>query len=124
MTIRAKSSASLGITKIARDLRGQQRLQLELRRREALLRSILDTVAEALVIIDGRGLIQSFSAAVGVGLALGALMMQTPAQAAATGLPRERDPSSRQSHIGLASFVSISSLIIWSQAKPTWQSAS
>lgn len=46
----------IGVSKIARDLS-------EIQRREALLRSILDTVPDALVVIDGHGLIQSFSAA-------------------------------------------------------------
>jgi two-component system sensor kinase FixL len=53
----------IGVTKIVRDLRVPRRIHLELRRREALLRSILDTVADALIAIDGCGLIQSFSAA-------------------------------------------------------------
>jgi len=53
----------IGISKIARDLTGVQRANDELRRREALFRSILETVPDALVVIDERGLIQSFSAA-------------------------------------------------------------
>jgi two-component system sensor kinase FixL len=61
--IRDDLGAIIGVSKIARDLRASQRIHLELRRREALLRSILDTVAEALIVIDGRGLIRLFSAA-------------------------------------------------------------
>ena len=61
--IRDEQGTIIGVSKIARDLRGSHRLHLELRRREALLRSILDTVAEALVVIDGRGMIRSFSTA-------------------------------------------------------------
>lgn len=53
----------VGVSKIARDLSEMQRAQKELQRREALLRSILDTVPDALIIIDARGLIQSFSVA-------------------------------------------------------------
>ena len=45
------------------DISGQKRAQDDLMEREALLRSILDTVPEAMIIIDERGLIQSFSAA-------------------------------------------------------------
>jgi len=45
------------------DVTGLRRAQEDLSDREALLRSILDTVPEAMVIIDERGIIQSFSAA-------------------------------------------------------------
>jgi two-component system, LuxR family, sensor kinase FixL len=53
----------IGVSKIARDLSEIQRTNQELQRREALLRSILDTVPDALVVIDEHGLVQSFSAA-------------------------------------------------------------
>lgn len=53
----------IGVSKIARDLSEIERVNQQLRRREALLRSILDTVPDALVVIDEYGLIQSFSAA-------------------------------------------------------------
>ena len=53
----------IGISKIARDLTEAQRLHSDLQYREALVRSILDTVPDALVVIDSGGLIQSFSAA-------------------------------------------------------------
>ena len=45
------------------DITDQKRAQEDLSDREALLRSILDTVPEAMIIIDERGAIQSFSAA-------------------------------------------------------------
>jgi two-component system, LuxR family, sensor kinase FixL len=53
----------VGVWKIARDLSGPRRIDLELRRREGLLRTVLDTVADGLIMIDGRGLIRSFNAA-------------------------------------------------------------
>ena len=53
----------IGVSKIARDLSETQRINRDLERREGLLRSILDTVPDALVVIDTRGVIQSFSAA-------------------------------------------------------------
>ena len=53
----------IGVSKIARDLSEAQRLHSELQNREALVRSILETVPDALVVIDSGGLIQSFSAA-------------------------------------------------------------
>jgi two-component system, LuxR family, sensor kinase FixL len=61
--IRGADRRIIGVSKIARDLSEVARVDHELRRREALLRSILDTVPDALVVIDGGGLIQSFSAA-------------------------------------------------------------
>ncbi|MBW8269396.1 PAS domain S-box protein [Caldovatus sp. SYSU G05006] len=45
------------------DLTGTRQAQEAFAQREALLRSILDTIPDALVVIDERGLIQSFSAA-------------------------------------------------------------
>jgi PAS domain S-box-containing protein len=45
------------------DVTSLRRAQEDLSEREALLRSILDTVPEAMIIIDERGVIQSFSAA-------------------------------------------------------------
>ena len=56
-------SRIIGVSKIARGLSEPQRVHRELERREALLRSILDTVPDALVVIDKQGLIQSFSVA-------------------------------------------------------------
>ncbi|MBV8613064.1 MAG: PAS domain S-box protein, partial [Acetobacteraceae bacterium] len=48
---------------MARDLSETRRINQELQRREALLRSVLDTVPDALVVIDEQARIQSFSAA-------------------------------------------------------------
>jgi two-component system sensor kinase FixL len=53
----------IGVSKIARDLTEAQRLHNDLQNREALVRSILETVPDALVVIDSGGLVQSFSAA-------------------------------------------------------------
>lgn len=53
----------IGVSMIVRDLGETRRLHREPPRREALLRSVLEAVAEALVVIDGRGLIWLFSAA-------------------------------------------------------------
>jgi two-component system, LuxR family, sensor kinase FixL len=61
--IRDDHGSIIGISKIARDLSEIQHVQHDLERREALLRSILDTVPDALVVIDKQGLIQSFSVA-------------------------------------------------------------
>jgi len=52
-----------GYGKVVRDITEWQRAQSALQTREAHLRSILDTVPDAMVVIDERGLIQSFSAA-------------------------------------------------------------
>jgi two-component system sensor kinase FixL len=61
--LRDADGTVIGVSKIARDLSELQGFNQELQRREALLRSILDTVPDALVVIDEHGLIQSFSAA-------------------------------------------------------------
>jgi PAS domain S-box-containing protein len=47
------------------DISGLRQAQIELGEREAHLRSILDTVPEAMIVIDEDGLIASFSAAAG-----------------------------------------------------------
>jgi two-component system, LuxR family, sensor kinase FixL len=52
-----------GASKVARDITAAKRAQHALAEREAHLRSILDTVPDAMVVIDERGIIQSFSAA-------------------------------------------------------------
>ena len=52
-----------GATKISRDISNELRLRSELEEREGLLRSILETIPDALVVIDERGIVQSFSAA-------------------------------------------------------------
>jgi two-component system, LuxR family, sensor kinase FixL len=61
--IRNAAGNIIGVSKIARDVSAAQQAQQELQRREALLHSILDTVPDALIIIDAQGLIHSFSAA-------------------------------------------------------------
>lgn len=53
----------VGFSKIVRDISELQRLKQELERREALLRSILDTVPDGLVVIDRDGIVQSFNPA-------------------------------------------------------------
>jgi len=53
----------VGATRISRDVSGERRIRLELEEREGLLRSILETIPDAMVVIDERGIIQSFSAA-------------------------------------------------------------
>jgi two-component system sensor kinase FixL len=52
----------LGASKVARDISAAKRGQAALSQREANLQSILDTVPDAMVLIDDAGLIQSFSA--------------------------------------------------------------
>ena len=52
-----------GYGKVVRDITEWQRAQSALQTQEAHLRSILDTVPDAMVVIDERGSIQSFSAA-------------------------------------------------------------
>jgi hypothetical protein len=53
----------IGVSKSARDLTETRRLHRDLERREALLRSILDTLPDALIVIDRQGFVHSFSAA-------------------------------------------------------------
>ena len=53
----------VGASKIARDITAAKRAQVALTEREAHLQSVLDTVPDAMVVIDPRGFIQSFSAA-------------------------------------------------------------
>lgn len=53
----------IGVSKIVRDLGEMQQAQRELQQREGLVRAILDTAPDALIVIDERGVIRSFSAA-------------------------------------------------------------
>jgi len=53
----------VGASKIARDITKAKREADELAKREALLGSILETVPDAMVVINERGIVQSFSAA-------------------------------------------------------------
>jgi two-component system, LuxR family, sensor kinase FixL len=61
--IRDAAGRIVGASKIARDITDAKRTAAALVQREALLRSILDTVPDGMVVIDERGIIQSFSAA-------------------------------------------------------------
>ena len=61
--IRDEQGATIGVSKIARDLSVINSAHEELRRREALLTSILATVPDALIVIDDRARIKSFSTA-------------------------------------------------------------
>jgi two-component system, LuxR family, sensor kinase FixL len=60
--IRDETGRIVGASKIARDIGPVKRAEAELRQGEAHLQSILDTVPDAMIIIDERGIIQSFSA--------------------------------------------------------------
>jgi two-component system sensor kinase FixL len=61
--IRDDTGTIIGVSKIARDLSEAHRSHQELRQREALLSSILDTVPDALIVINDQGRVQTFSAA-------------------------------------------------------------
>jgi two-component system sensor kinase FixL len=61
--VRDAGGQLIGASKIIRDLSDSQRIAQALQRREALLQSILDTVPDALVVIDTTGTVQSFSPA-------------------------------------------------------------
>lgn len=53
----------IGASKIARDITASRKSQLTLLEREAHLQSVLDTVPDAMIVIDPKGIIQSFSKA-------------------------------------------------------------
>jgi two-component system sensor kinase FixL len=53
----------IGASKIARDVTSVEKARVDAERREAQLRSILDTVPDGMILIDEKGLIISFSAA-------------------------------------------------------------
>jgi PAS domain S-box-containing protein len=59
--VRDPSGRIVGVSKIARGLSESQALMREVRRREALLQSILETVPDALILIDSLGKIRGFS---------------------------------------------------------------
>ena len=61
--IRDDRGRIIGVSKIARDLSETQRVYGDLERREALLRSILETVPDAMIVIDKQGVVQSFGVA-------------------------------------------------------------
>ena len=60
--LRDESGALVGASKVARDITSARRAQDQLREREAHLQSVLDTVPDAMIMIDPQGLIHSFSA--------------------------------------------------------------
>ena len=60
--VRDRSGRVLGLSKVARDITGAKRVQTDLAERQAHLQSVLDTVPDAMVVIDIHGVIQSFSA--------------------------------------------------------------
>jgi two-component system, LuxR family, sensor kinase FixL len=52
-----------GASKVARDITEMKRAQTDLQEREAHLRSVLDTIPDAVIVIDESGIIGSFSGA-------------------------------------------------------------
>ncbi len=52
-----------GASKVARDITEMKRAQADLQEREAHLRSVMDTIPDAIIVIDGDGAMRSFSAA-------------------------------------------------------------
>jgi len=56
------SGRLVGASKVARDVSGAKLAERALAEREAHLQSVLDTVPDAMIVIDTKGLIQSFSA--------------------------------------------------------------
>jgi two-component system, LuxR family, sensor kinase FixL len=60
--IRDKAGQIVGASKIARDITEAKLREASLFEQEAHLRSILDTVPDGMIVIDERGVIQSFSA--------------------------------------------------------------
>ncbi|MEO9129693.1 MAG: PAS domain S-box protein [Sphingomonas sp.] len=61
--LRYHAGALRGFGKVVRDITDQKAAEIALERREQHLRSILETVPDAMIIIDERGRISSFSAA-------------------------------------------------------------
>jgi two-component system, LuxR family, sensor kinase FixL len=51
----------IGASKVARDITAGKRAQADLAAREAHLRSVLDTIPDAMIVIDNKGIMQSFS---------------------------------------------------------------
>lgn len=60
--LRDEKGALGGVAAVARDITAARRAQTQLAEREAHLQSVLDTVPDAMIVIDAQGLIQSFSA--------------------------------------------------------------
>ena len=61
--VRDKAGRMIGASSIARDITEAKHEHATLLEREAHLRSILDTIPDGMVVIDERGIVQSFSAA-------------------------------------------------------------
>jgi two-component system, LuxR family, sensor kinase FixL len=61
--IRDEAGRIIGASKIARDITDTKRADAAFSEGEALLRSILDTVPDGMVVIDEHGIVRSFSAA-------------------------------------------------------------
>jgi two-component system, LuxR family, sensor kinase FixL len=57
-----ESGRLVGASKVSRDITATKRWQIALLEREAHLQSVLDTVPDAMIVIDTRGVMQSFSA--------------------------------------------------------------
>ena len=51
----------IGASKVARDITTTKRALMELREREAHFRSVLDTIPDAMIVIDAKGIIRWFS---------------------------------------------------------------
>lgn len=60
--VRNEKGKMIGASKMARDITGARRAQMALEEREAHLQSMLDTVPDAMVVINTRGIMESFSA--------------------------------------------------------------
>lgn len=60
--LRDEAGALVGASKVARDITAMRRAQDALQEREAHLQSVLDTVPDAMIMIDPQGIIHSFSA--------------------------------------------------------------
>src|SRR5579872_3868527 len=56
-----ESARLVGASKVSRDITATKRAQSALLEREAHLQSVLDTVPDAMIVIDTRGVMQSFS---------------------------------------------------------------
>jgi len=61
--VRDNAGRATGLSKVARDITSARRLAVRLTEREAHLQSVLDTVPDAMIVIDTQGIMQSFSAA-------------------------------------------------------------
>ncbi len=95
--IRDSGGKLLGFAKLARDMTEQKSADDALRESEARLRSILDTVPDAIVIVDEQGVIESFSPAAS------RLFGYTPVQVTGRNVKMLMPPSDRDRHDGYLS---------------------